>query len=692
MNDPDVEGKDFGLLDDIPLGVLVLRKDWIVLFWNNCLEDWTDIPKQKIIGKDITSFFPHLKDSKYKSRLQDIFNGGPPTIFSSQLHQFIIPSRLFDGQMRIQHTTVTSIKDPHGAEFNALFAIQDVTDLTYRIRAYRNMRDQAIEEIKERKRAEQKLLKAHDELELRVKERTADLVLVNRKLKDEITERERAGEELMKLISTLNTLVDHIPEGVVLLDAGHRIILANSIGSDYLKTISNTVVGDSLSVLADIPVEQFLASDTQQQWHEVAIPGPPLKIFELAGRTISQNNIISGMVLVLKDVTNERALDERIHAQERLAAVGQMAAGIAHDFNNILTGIIGFADILLTDSMLADEDRQMAEAIMQNGERAAQLIRQILDFSRKSISEMKSVDLKPFLEEFSRFIRRTIPENIDISVDLQEREYMVLADPVKLQQVLANLTVNAQDAMPKGGSLRFTLNHLSVSPDSTPPLPEMPPGTWIILEVSDSGTGITSEILPHIFEPFFTTKDVGKGTGLGLSQAYGIIKQHEGHIVVDTKAGAGSTFIIYLPESRVPAETIDEKKEAIPSMQLKETILVVEDSDSVRNLISRKLSKLNLNVLAAKNGKEALELFEKNSKDIKLVITDMVMPEMGGIELSRALRSFNPAIKVIALSGYPLGSETSDLLDAGIVKCIQKPFQGQTLVQAVHSVLHETQE
>lgn len=692
MNDFESTEKEFRLLDDIPLGAFILRRDFVVLYWNSCVEDWTGIPRTKIIGKNITTYFPHMNNSKYLSRLQNIFNGGPPTIFSSQLHKFIIPSKLWDGQMRIQHTTVTSVKAGNATDFHALFAIQDVTDLTYRIQGYRTMRDQALEEIKERAHAEEKLLKAREELELRVKERTADLVLVNEKLKQEITEREKAGEELKKLISTLNTLVDHMPEGVILLDAGHRVMLANSIGENYLKAISNAAIGDLLSDLAGAPLTNFLASEPHKTWHEIEIQGPPQKIFELAGKTISQNNIISGMVLVLKDVTEERMLEERIHVQERLAAVGQMAAGIAHDFNNILTGIIGFSDLLLTDSLLNKEDRHIAKAILQNGERAAQLIRQILDFSRKSISEMKSVDLKAFLREFSKFITRTIPENIDIALNIDPGEHIVIADPAKIQQVLANLAVNARDAMPKGGKLTFALSRIAVSPSDMPPVPEMSPGNWITLTVSDTGTGITSEILPHIFEPFFTTKDVGKGTGLGLSQVYGIIKQHEGHIAVETKAGIGSTFVLYLPESKVMAELLHEGDEVFLPMHQEETVLVVEDNESVRNLISRMLSKLNLKVLTARNGKEALALFKTHNGEIKLLITDLVMPEMGGMELSRMLKSANPAIKVIALSGYPLGSETEDFLDAGIEKCIQKPFQGKTLVQAVYNILQKDKD
>ena len=689
MNEIEIAAKNFGIFDHVPIGVCVLQKDFVVIFWNNCLEEWTGIHRNKIVGSNILEHFGHLNNPKYLSRLQDIFDGGPPTIFSSQLHRYIIPSPMRDGNLRIQHTTVTPVRAMGGKGFYALLAIQDVTDLTHRIQGYRVIHNQALEEIKERWYAEEELRKAHEELELRVRERTADLVSVNERLQQEIKERKRTEEELKRLISTMNTLVDHMPEGVALFDAEHRIILSNDIGKKYLNILTPGKIEEVLTDILNRPLNDFLTYAPHVVWHEMEIDGHPGYVFELAGRTIAQNNTISGIVLVLKDVTEDRKLKERIHSQEKLAAVGQLAAGIAHDFNNILTGIIGFADMLLADSVLNDVDREMIEAILESGQRAAQLIRQILDFSRKSISEMKPIDLMPFLTEFSRFIRRTIPENIHISIDCRDGKYIALADPVKIQQVLTNLSVNARDAMPEGGELRFTLSHLRLTRADKPPIPDMPEGDWIALSVADTGAGITSEIIPHIFEPFFTAKDVGMGTGLGLSQVYGIVKQHEGFIDVKTEVGKGSLFIICLPAIKAHADATDEKGEAFILKGRDECILIVEDNESVRNFIQSKLSKLGFKVFAAANGKDALRTFENQLNEIKLVITDLIMPEMGGMELSRILKSKNPSIKIIALSGYPIGLGKEDMLQAGIVEYIQKPFQGQTLIQSVCKALEK---
>ncbi|MDP3111307.1 MAG: response regulator [Thermodesulfovibrionales bacterium] len=687
MNEIEVAEKEFGILDHAPLGLFVLRQDFVVLFWNSCLEDWTGISRRDIIGTNISVHFPQLNSPEYYKRIQNIFEGGPPTIFSSQLHKYIIPSRLWDGQVRIQHTTVTSISAADGAGFNALFAIQDVTDLTHRIQGYRVMRDQALEEVKERKRAEDELRRAHEGLELRVKERTADLVLLNERLQGEIKVRKKVEEELKKLVSTLNTLVYHIPEGVALLDAEHRIVLANSIGEKYLEALAGSNIGDVLTDISGHSLEEFLVSASHKVCHELKIDSPSNFVFEIAGRTIVQNGVVGGMVLVLKDVTEERTLDDRVNSQERLAAVGQLAAGIAHDFNNILTGIIGFADILRTDYALPYEEKEMVEAILQNGERAAQLVRQILDFSSKSLSEIQSINLMPFLKELSKFIGRTIPENIEIFIDCKPGEYIIEGDAAKIQQVFTNLALNARDAMPDGGKLRFALSRISIEPEDMLPVNDMPYGDWIAINVTDTGTGIHPDTLPHIFEPFFTTKEVGKGTGLGLSQVYGIVKQHEGHIHVTTEVGKSTAFNIYLPASRLKAGTSFTEEEIVMPKGQKETILVVEDNESVRNLIHKKLSNLDYRVLTAINGKDALSIFKDNQNDIKLVITDLVMPEMGGIEMSKIVKATNPSVKIIALSGYSMGFKEEDLRKSGIEECMQKPFQSQKFIEVVSRVL-----
>jgi signal transduction histidine kinase/ActR/RegA family two-component response regulator len=521
-------------------------------------------------------------------------------------------------------------------------------------------------------------------LEKRFQHLTEEVVSSQETIRRESEERAKRKAELQqkeKQLELLHSVTEGMPEGVFLLDEEDRVVFSNHVGVEYLTTLSGAAVGDTLKQMADRPVRELLVSPPQILWHEVETGGPHARVFEVAGRPMDGR----GVVFVIRNVTEERALRENMQTQERLAAVGQLAAGIAHDFNNILTVITGYAELLL-DSDLPLKAREEVAVIQQSGERATALIQQVLDFSRKTVGELKSLDLMLFVKEFLKFIRRTIPENIHIRFDAEPGEYKVKADLTKMQQVLVNLAVNARDAMPGGGQLRFRLyrpEHVE-----TPSLTDSPAGEWVALEVKDTGTGIPANILPHVFEPFFTTKDVGKGTGLGLSQVYGIIKQHGGHTEVRTEAGKSATFVIYLPAVKEALEGVTGERDVAVPQGRGETILIVEDEEAVRDLVQRVLVNLGYEVATANNGKEALEMFEGHGGEIGLIITDLVMPEIGGVELAKMLNERQPGVKIIALSSYPV-ADTEGLLRAGIIEFIKKPFQIQTLAQAVRRALEQ---
>jgi signal transduction histidine kinase/CheY-like chemotaxis protein len=425
---------------------------------------------------------------------------------------------------------------------------------------------------------------------------------------------------------------------------------------------------------------------------EVEIAGHPKSVFAVAGRSIVQEDDVTGMVLVMKDVTKEKEIEARALSQERLAAVGQLASGIAHDFNNVLTCVIGYSEMLHGDPDLSPDSRNKAEAILQSGLRATELIGQILDFSRSTARELKVVDLGAFLRDFLKFMERIIPETIDVVIDSEPVEYKVKADITKLQQVLANLAVNARDAMPSGGRLGFGLIQYRQEEHEEPLFHDMFAGDWVILGVSDSGPGISPDILPHIYEPFYTTKDTGTGTGLGLAQVYGIVKQHGGFIDVKTKydpvgGKGGTSFVVYLPIAGGQVEAALTEADVEMSRGRGETLLVVEDDKIVRYLLEKILVGAGYRTISASDGMEALKLFEIKENEIDLCITDVVMPEMDGIELSRELKKRKPTIKVIALSGYPLGIGEEEFNEAGVVELIQKPFQSRNVIESVQSAL-----
>ncbi|NOY64290.1 MAG: response regulator [Nitrospirae bacterium] len=365
-------------------------------------------------------------------------------------------------------------------------------------------------------------------------------------------------------------------------------------------------------------------------------------------------------------------------------AVGQLAAGIAHDFNNILTGIIGYAEMLMAEEELPYYIKKRIDMILQSGLRAANMVKQILDFSRKSVSEEAVFDLTSFLKEFLRFAQRVIPENIRIDFSTELEQCRIKADPAKIQQVFTNLVVNAKDAMPDGGNIHITLRKEYIE---NPSFAEMAPGDWIVIEFTDRGCGIPSDILPHIFEPFFTTKPVGHGTGLGLPQVYGIIRQHGGFIDVRSMVGCGTTFTIFLPFTAEDITATKEKPLSCPQGR-GEMILIVEDNEEVRSFLVTFLTELQYRTISVSNGLEALDVYKQKKSEISLILTDLVMPEMSGLEFCKKIKQLHPDAKIIAISGYPLMSDDQKYMLECFDRIVNKPFEIKDMAVVISELLH----
>jgi PAS domain S-box-containing protein len=489
----------------------------------------------------------------------------------------------------------------------------------------------------------------------------------------------------------LKTLVEHLPEGVLLLDGEQRILLTNPVADGYLQALADTGepatrTGDILDNLAGWPAEELTQAGPEGLWREMEVAGPPGRIFGVAAQPVKAEDQLAGWVLLIWDVTREREAERKDRQQERLAAVGQLAGGIAHDFNNLLTTILLYAQMLLRKPHLPPDLAPSVETIIDESRRAARLVQQILDFGRRAMMEIRPVDLVSFVEETIDILRRTFPENIHILIELESEGCVVNADPTRIQQVLMNLAVNARDAMPEGGELRIALSRIEVGAREKPPVSEMPAGKWVCLAISDTGVGIAPDALPHIYEPFFTTKPVGEGTGLGLSQVYGIVKQHEGYIDMETEVGKGTTFRIYLPAHGAMGIGEDMRDSEPPPMGSEETILLVEDEDRLREVGHKMLESLGYRVLTATNGKEALETY-RSAEGVDLVMTDLVMPKMGGLELVQSLREIDPHVKALAITGYAVKTDIQELKDAGILEIVRKPFGIDTLGRIVREVL-----
>jgi signal transduction histidine kinase len=392
--------------------------------------------------------------------------------------------------------------------------------------------------------------------------------------------------------------------------------------------------------------------------------------------------------LILKFRETEQTLhhaEEQLRHSQKLEAVGRLAGGVAHDFNNLLTAIIGYSELIETRNQ--GDTKEHAQLIRKAGEQAAALTRQLLAFSRKQLLDPRVFDLNVLVHDMEKLLQRVIGEGIHIVIEAEATGARICADPSQLEQVLLNLGVNARDAMPTGGTLRIVTKEVVLAPEEVESRGlEVAPGLYIALVVSDTGSGMDEETRSRIFEPFFTTKGPGKGTGLGLATVYGIVKQSDGGITVESTPGEGCTFSIYLPVSAAELSAEDAAP-AQTDTRGSETVLVVEDEEVVRDLICAVLSESGYDVLCAGSAEEALRITRAHPAEIELLVTDIVMPDMHGPELARELATLKPEMKILYVSGY----SENDISDQGVIEpgllVLQKPFTQQSLGRKVREIL-----
>ena len=392
-----------------------------------------------------------------------------------------------------------------------------------------------------------------------------------------------------------------------------------------------------------------------------------------------------------------RHSEEQLRQSQKMEAIGHLAGGVAHDFNNLLAVIRGNTElVLMTDGQLSPTDNESLTQVVAAADRAANLTRQLLTFSRKQVMQAQPIDLNDVIGNFTKMLKRIIGEDIQLQCNYSARLPAVQADVGMLEQVLVNLAINARDAMPKGGQLLIATETTRLDADYASTHPEASAGDFVCLSVSDTGTGIAPEHMPHLFEPFFTTKDVGKGTGLGLATVYGIAQQHQGWVEVSSKPGVGSTFTIFLPGIEPPpvAGPGTEPLAAKPAGG-SETILLVEDEEAVRCLTGRVLKHFGYHVHEAASGPQALELWRAHNEEIALVLTDMIMPQqMSGRELIEQLLAERPTLKVIIMSGYSGETVREDtaFLRRTRTRFLQKPCDSPALLRAVRESLDEKRD
>ena len=523
----------------------------------------------------------------------------------------------------------------------------------------------------------------------------------------DIHERKLVEEALAASRQELESVLLHTPIVVWRVDQEGVFTLAEGFGLQAFNLSSEWLIGRHISELEEISqtwVDTIAGSLSGHENERVIEIGSAsfnarsAPIFDVGGKLI-------GAIGVAADISEQIKIENKLHEanrdleaanqaiqdtqkktvqQERLAAVGQLASGIAHDFNNALLPITLYVEMLLGETDLSPLMRERLDTVLSQARRAASLTEQILDFGRKSLMQTRCMSLYSFLEHFLNMLLRTLPENIRIELEASGGEYLIWGDENRLEQVMMNLAINARDAMPAGGKLSFRLERVTLAEESSTDR-IIPAGEWVRLDVVDTGEGIPPEIMAQIFEPFFTTKPGGSGSGLGLAQVYGIIKQHEGYVFAHSPNGRGACFSLWFPRiNRKGCE--EEGNDTTGLMQGSgERIVVVEDNPVTRAALVDVLELLEYDVIKAKNPEEAIRIYSREHVD--LVLSDMVMPEMSGVELFKCLKEIDPKVRMVIVTGYPLGEEKRELTELGISGWVQKPLDMHRIQQVVQNAL-----
>jgi two-component system, cell cycle sensor histidine kinase and response regulator CckA len=403
---------------------------------------------------------------------------------------------------------------------------------------------------------------------------------------------------------------------------------------------------------------------------------------------------IETIVIVSRDITERkqaeellRQRDEQLRQSQKMEAVGRLSGGIAHDFNNLLGVIIGYSESIEYRLGSGDPLRKSAEEIRKAGERAASLTHQLLAFSRQQVLQPQVLDLNAVVTDMGEMLRRLIGMHIELSIEVASELGRIKAEQSQIEQVIVNLAVNARDAMPEGGQLRIETANLDVNEKLASSFPFLQPGPYVLLTVKDSGTGMDPETQRHIFEPFFTTKGPGKGTGLGLATVYGVVKQSGGGVIVDSELGKGSTFKIFLPRTQESLSTFAPDKPARKTLAGAGTILLVEDEEALLSLTAERLTECGFKVLVAHDGIHALEIARSSGEPIHLLLTDIMMPRMGGLALARAMSELRPGIRIVFMTGHAERKSSFREAFSSAAETIQKPFTHEQLTGLVRRVL-----
>lgn len=519
----------------------------------------------------------------------------------------------------------------------------------------------------------------------------------------DITDIKLAEEKALESETRIRGLLSAIPDAILFKDAEGRWLLANDAGIELFRLKGIDYFGKTDCELAELVPERrdaLLACNRSDQtaWDRQELIHSEETLVDSVGNArvfdtikiplFKQDGSRRGMVVVERDITEQRQMEMQLLQAQKMEAIGHLAGGIAHDFNNLLTPILGYAEMILGRLEPGDPLAAKLAGISAAAHKAKELTRQLLNFGRRQHISRTVFDLNEVIESFHLVLRRTIRESVRIDLALDPAGAFIAGDRSQMEQVILNLTVNAQDALDGRGTISVETRTLFMDGENLRRYPGMTEGNYVLLSFHDTGCGMSSETLSHVFEPFFTTKPAGHGTGLGLATVYGIVKQHNGHIGVTSREGEETTFRIYLPAVAPPSPPeVGSMTVAASGDYAGKTILLAEDSEMVREMIREMLEGYGFHVLAAADGNQALDLAASNRERVELLVSDIVMPVMNGTELYEKLLQQIPSLKVVYVSGYPMNPGARGGSPGGEVSYLQKPFSAEALLERIRSVL-----
>lgn len=500
----------------------------------------------------------------------------------------------------------------------------------------------------------------------------------------DITDKKAAEQAMADSEARLRTLINAMPDIVCFKDGQGRWIVANDFdlelfalqGVDYRgKTdrelaVYSVLHKEAFLTCADTDEVSWQAGQVTRGDEEIPHPDGRLMTFDVIKvPMLNEDGSRKGLLVIGRDVTERARLEEQLRQTAKMEAIGQLAGGIAHDFNNLLTGILGHASLLELEEGLSRDGQESIQTIREAAERAVELTRQLLGFARKGKNRVEPVDLNATIREVAALLSRTLDSSIEVRVDLAKEPAIVQGDPGQLHQVLLNLAVNARDAMPQGGKLTFrTVRRSTIREDAV----QAALASHVVVSVSDTGVGLAPEVRKHLFEPFFTTKGPDKDTGMGLAVVYGIVSNHDGWISVDSEVGRGTRFEVVLPAALVTSREASPRPAKRPSSARR--ILLVDDDPIVLRTLRTMLERLGHRVIVAEDGAEALRVFERHCAELDLVLIDMVMPQVGGLDCFLRMQKIQPGVKAVLSTGYSRDKRVQAALDAGMIGFLQKPY------------------